>query len=111
MCIKPPLPAYHQEGLSYFYQLAVTRYVILVDRVLLAADPARSGMSAELNSFLQQSGARKIVYVSCNPATQARDVAQLCRQDSAQYRLTAIQPCDMFPNTAHIECIAVMEQI
>lgn len=83
----------------------------LTNRVLLPSDPARSGMSGELNSFLQQSGARKIVYVSCNPATQARDVAQLCVQDGAQYRLTAIQPCDMFPHTAHIECIAVLEHI
>ena len=68
-------------------------------------------MSVELNTFLQQSGARTIVYVSCNPATQARDVAQLCTQSGAQYRLTALQPCDMFPNTAHIECIAVLEHV
>lgn len=78
---------------------------------IIVTDPARSGMSTELNSFLQLSRARKIVYVSCNPATQARDVAQLCVQDGAQYRLTSVQPCDMFPNTAHIECIAVMEHI
>lgn len=76
---------------------------------IIVTDPARSGMSSELNSFLQQSGARKIIYVSCNPATQARDVAQLCVRDGAQYRLTSVQPCDMFPNTAHIECIAVLE--
>lgn len=83
----------------------------MLDCVWSPADPARSGMSTELNSFLQLSRARKIVYVSCNPATQARDVAQLCVQDGAQYRLTSVQPCDMFPNTAHIECIAVMEHI
>ena len=79
--------------------------------LVIAADPARSGMSPELNRHLQQSGARTIVYVSCNPATQARDIAQLCTTDDAQYRLKQIQPCDMFPHTAHIECVAVLQHV
>ena len=77
--------------------------------MIAAADPARAGMSSELIKFMQQSGARTIVYVSCNPATQARDIAQLCAGASARYRLKHVQPCDMFPNTAHIECVAVLE--
>ena len=68
-------------------------------------------MSLELNKYLQQSGARKIVYVSCNPATQARDIAQLCNSDDANYRLEHVQPCDMFPNSAHIECVAVLQHV
>lgn len=77
---------------------------------LIVTDPARAGMSSELIKFMQQSGARTIVYVSCNPATQARDIAQLCAGASARYRLKHVQPCDMFPNTAHIECVAVLER-
>lgn len=75
------------------------------------ADPARAGMPRQLNNYLQQSGARTIVYVSCNPATQARDIAHLVGDDDAQYTLMSIQPCDMFPNTAHIECVAVLKHI
>ena len=68
-------------------------------------------MSQELTSFIEKSGARTVVYVSCNPATQARDVALLCWGDGAQYAVKCIQPCDMFPNTAHIECVAVLEHL
>ena len=68
-------------------------------------------MPPELRGYLQQSGARIIVYVSCDPATQARDIAQLCTTPGAQYRLTQIQPCDMFPNTPHIECVAVLQHV
>lgn len=74
------------------------------------ADPARAGMSLKLIQFLLASGARTIVYVSCNPATQARDIARLCTGHEASYRLKQVQACDMFPNTAHIECVAVLER-
>ena len=78
---------------------------------MCTADPARAGMPSELRAYLQQSGARTIIYVSCDPATQARDVAQLCTAPEAQYRLMQIQPCDMFPNTPHIECVAVLKRV
>lgn len=67
-------------------------------------------MSSKLTQFLQSSGARTIVYVSCNPATQARDIARLCKGPEARYKLVQVQACDMFPNTAHIECVAVLEK-
>lgn len=47
----------------------------------------------------------RIVYISCNPQTQARDVAYLVERG---YRLDAIQPVDMFPHTAHTECIVAL---
>ena len=82
-----------------------------LDDCVFCADPARAGMPTQLTAYLQQSGARTIVYVSCNPATQARDIAQLCDANQAQYRLMQIQPCDMFPNTPHIECVATLEHL
>ena len=50
---------------------------------------------------------KRIVYVSCNPATQARDLALL----DAKYRLTAVQPVDMFPQTTHVETVVLMSKI
>ena len=68
-------------------------------------DPPRAGSDrAFLNAVASLSPA-KIVYISCNPETQQRDRAYLCRQS---YRVDAIQPVDMFPHTYHIETVALL---
>lgn len=72
---------------------------------VMIVDPPRAGMHADVVATILAAAPRRIVYVSCNPATQARDIAML---DSA-YRLTAVQPVDMFPHTHHVENIAVLE--
>lgn len=72
---------------------------------VIVTDPPRAGMHKDVVETLLELKAKKIVYVSCNPATQARDLLLL----SALYDVTRIQPVDMFPHTSHIESIALLE--
>jgi len=75
------------------------------DKILL--DPPRSG-AAEMVKRLPQFGAKKVVYVSCNPATLARDADVLVNEHG--YTMTHAGVIDMFPHTAHVESIAVFEK-
>jgi 23S rRNA (uracil1939-C5)-methyltransferase len=72
---------------------------------VVITDPPRAGMHEDVINMLLLAAPARIVYVSCNPATQARDVALL----SKKYRLTAVQPVDMFPHTHHVENIVCLE--
>jgi 23S rRNA (uracil1939-C5)-methyltransferase len=77
------------------------------ERVDLAlVDPPRAGCHPKALQALQSLAPRVICYVSCDPSTLARDIATLC--GSERYRLVAAQPIDMFPQTYHIECIALL---
>jgi 23S rRNA (uracil1939-C5)-methyltransferase len=69
---------------------------------VIITDPPRAGMHEQLVRKILEMRAPRVVYVSCNPATQARDLQLL---DEA-YAVTAVQPVDMFPHTHHIENIA-----
>ncbi len=71
---------------------------------LVITDPPRAGMHADVVKMFLQLEAPKIVYVSCNPATQARDLNLL----SEKYELIKIQPVDMFPHTHHVETVALL---
>ncbi|MBY0425034.1 MAG: 23S rRNA (uracil(1939)-C(5))-methyltransferase RlmD, partial [Cytophagales bacterium] len=73
---------------------------------VIVTDPPRGGMDKEVVEQILLVAPQKIVYVSCNPATQARDIALL----SDQYRVTVVQPVDMFPQTHHVESIALLEK-
>lgn len=65
-------------------------------------DPPRAGASREFLECLVTLSPKKVVYISCNPETQARDVAFLVKNG---YRVQKIQPVDMFPHTEHVECV------
>jgi len=71
---------------------------------LIISDPPRAGMSEKLVAKLLEIAAEKIIYVSCNPATQARDLNLL----SEKYGISAVQPVDMFPHTLHIENVTAL---
>lgn len=66
---------------------------------VMIVDPPRAGMHQDVVNVILNASPRRIVYVSCNPATQARDLALL----DEKYRVEAIQPVDMFPHTHHVE--------
>jgi 23S rRNA (uracil1939-C5)-methyltransferase len=77
------------------------------ERIDLAlVDPPRAGCHPKAIQALLSLAPRSIVYVSCDPSTLARDIASLCAGD--RYRLVYAQPIDMFPQTYHIECIALL---
>ena len=66
---------------------------------VIILDPPRAGIHPDVAKVILEAAPGKIVYVSCNPASQARDLAILC----ADYSITDVQPVDMFPHTHHIE--------
>ncbi len=72
---------------------------------VIITDPPRMGMTEKLVQQLLKIRAPKVVYVSCNPATQARDLQLL----NETYKITRLQPVDMFPHTHHIENVALLE--
>jgi len=74
----------------------------------LVVDPPRAGCQQAVLDALIQHPVARIVYVSCDPSTLARDLNVLCHLHPG-YRLRSVQPLDMFPQTAHIECVAVLE--
>jgi 23S rRNA (uracil1939-C5)-methyltransferase len=74
---------------------------------LVVVDPPRAGLSKKVVRRLIECEAPRIVYVSCNPTTLAPNAAQL---EEAGYRLRRVRPVDMFPQTPHIECVALLEK-
>ena len=73
---------------------------------VMIVDPPRAGMHGDVVNVILEAEPQRIVYVSCNPATQARDIALL----DAKYRVTAVQPVDMFPHTHHVENVVALEK-
>ncbi|MDQ3018167.1 MAG: 23S rRNA (uracil(1939)-C(5))-methyltransferase RlmD [Bacteroidota bacterium] len=73
---------------------------------VIITDPPRAGMHADVIKHMLLADPERIVYVSCNPATQARDLKLL----SEKYTLQSAIPVDMFPHTHHIECIALLHR-
>lgn len=73
---------------------------------VIITDPPRAGMHKDVVDVILQAAPTRIVYVSCNPTTQARDIELL----SEKYKVTAVQPVDMFPHTQHVENVILLEK-
>ena len=73
---------------------------------VIITDPPRAGMHDDVIGVIRFAAPERIVYVSCNPATQARDLAML----DDMYRVTKVQPVDMFPHTHHVENVVLLEK-
>lgn len=73
---------------------------------VIITDPPRAGMHADVVKVILNAAPKRIVYVSCNPATQARDLQLM----DAEYKVAAVQPVDMFPHTPHVENVVLLER-
>ena len=72
---------------------------------VIITDPPRAGMHGDVIDTILYANPKRIVYVSCNPSTQARDLALFDKQ----YAVKAVQPVDMFPHTHHVENVVLLE--
>lgn len=93
-----------------FFEGDIEQYLADIQKMdldIVVVDPPRAGCSPETLETLDQTGSKKIVYVSCNPSTLARDAAYLA---SRGWNLQKIQPVDMFPHTSHVEAVALIER-
>jgi 23S rRNA (uracil1939-C5)-methyltransferase len=73
---------------------------------VIITDPPRAGMHPDVVKTILNAAPQRIVYVSCNPATQARDLQDL----DTQYKVVSVQPVDMFPHTPHVENVVLLER-
>ena len=71
---------------------------------VIIVDPPRSGLDNNTINNILAVKPKKVVYISCNPATMARDMKML----SEKYEIGEVQPVDMFPFTSHVECVMVL---
>jgi len=95
----------HVEFVASDLRKAITSPEFIAEHALpdvMIIDPPRSGMHPDVVREVLSLAPKRIAYISCNPATQARDIEML----SERYELVELQPVDMFPQTFHIECVA-----
>lgn len=81
---------------------------------VIILDPPRAGIHPDVAKVILGAAPDRMVYVSCNPASQARDLEILCNsasENGPKYRITAVQPVDMFPHTHHVENVVALEKI
>jgi 23S rRNA (uracil1939-C5)-methyltransferase len=74
----------------------------------LLLDPPRKGLFPEAMEAILENPPQRIAYISCNPSTLARDLSRLCGEGG--FKLRPVQPVDFFPQTSHVECVALLER-
>ncbi len=95
----------HAEFLAADASAIFGQVTFPADKTAVVIDPPRKGCDMNFLNQLFAFSPAKVVYVSCNPATQIRDLAEF---DKAGYRVTAVQPFDLFPQTKHLECVVTL---
>ena len=88
-----------------FVRSAAEKYKMPGKVDLLILDPPRSGMTVEVGKKVLENGPDRIIYLSCNPSTLARDVKKL----KEKYEIVSVQLIDFFPNTYHIEALVFLQ--
>jgi len=96
---------FFEANLDKFLQTNQELIQSLLPPDIVVIDPPRAGIHPKFLKQMVNQGAPKIIYVSCNPSTQARDIEQLVEHG---YKVEKIQPVDMFPHTWHIESVALL---
>jgi tRNA/tmRNA/rRNA uracil-C5-methylase (TrmA/RlmC/RlmD family) len=97
--------AFHAADVGKFL-LEFPEYAGQIDTIIL--DPPRAGISPKTLRKIIRLGAPRLVYVSCNPATQARDLVEL---QAHGYRLKSLRLVDQFPHTSHVEAVARLDRM
>lgn len=96
----------HIDNISFIEGKVEENLENLKDADLVILDPPRAGIMRQGIDDLLKIGAKTLVYVSCDPATLARDISLL----SSKYEIEKVTPVDMFPNTYHVECVCVLKR-
>ena len=100
----------HLENVTFLTGTVETSLPALeIEPDIVLLDPPRKGCDGAVIETLRQMNPERIVYVSCNPATLARDLKLFCAD--GQYQLQRAQPADFFPQTAHVECVAFLRRV
>lgn len=115
--VEKLLAGHKRNALDASMHIEVGRDKVSMPDVVVV-DPARPGLEDASIRFLKECGARRLVYVSCNPASQARDIRALCshdrHEDAAEcgmpFSLVSVRPVDLYPHTPHVETVAVLER-
>ena len=96
------------KNASFICGLAEKKIASLKKIDIAIVNPPRKGCDRLFLEMLAEKKPNRIVYISCDPATLARDLEELCRKG---YCLEIAQPFDMFPQTMHVECLAVLKNL
>ena len=97
---------FHKANLDFFFKKGFGKKAIPPPDVIVI-DPPRAGMHKDTVSALPKFGAKRLVYISCNPTTQTRDVDLLMKDGFVLKKLSIV---DMFPHTPHIETVGILEK-
>ena len=99
---------HHADFLAASAEAIFERVDFPAEESAVVIDPPRKGCDMAFLNQLFAFGPARVVYVSCNPATQIRDLAEFAK---AGYKVVEVQPFDLFPQTKHLECVATLEKI